>query len=280
MRLPCRPRRGTRACGFRETGSVARHLRVHSSKLRRRLRTPLRQRECCGGVRGREGLTMGKRRPAAGPERRGVRCSGPAKARRWNGGESQESGAGAGGARLGGSGRRPTLPRRCRRSTIGAGELNCRVRDGNGCGLPAGATREGPGPLGPGLRAKVKQSLCSAAGALRPGASFTGKPVGRLVTVSCARRRACTPVLSNSSSASALVGKPGLGRGFALRCFQRFSPLDFATQRCHWRDSWLTSGPAASVLSYWRQLPSSFLRPPRIRTELSRDVLNPARVPL
>jgi len=104
--------------------------------------------------------------------------------------------------------------------------------------------------------------------------------VGRLVTVSCARRRACTPVLSNSSSASALVGKPGLGRGFALRCFQRFSPLDFATQRCHWRDSWLTSGPAASVLSYWRQLPSSFLRPPRIRTELSRDVLNPARVPL
>ena len=29
--------------------------------------------------------------------------------------------------------RRPTLPRRCRRSTIGSERLNCRVRDGNGC---------------------------------------------------------------------------------------------------------------------------------------------------
>ena len=33
--------------------------------------------------------------------------------------------------------RRPTLPRRCQRSTIGPGGLNFRVRDGNGCG-PSG----------------------------------------------------------------------------------------------------------------------------------------------
>src|SRR5574341_1111038 len=36
--------------------------------------------------------------------------------------------------------RRPTLPRGSPRSTIGAGELNCRVRDGNGCFLSAIAT--------------------------------------------------------------------------------------------------------------------------------------------
>ena len=36
--------------------------------------------------------------------------------------------------------RRPTLPRSFPRSTIGAEELNCRVRDGNGCDLFAIAT--------------------------------------------------------------------------------------------------------------------------------------------
>jgi hypothetical protein len=36
--------------------------------------------------------------------------------------------------------RRPTLPRNRSRSTIGAEELNDRVRDGNGCGLLAGVT--------------------------------------------------------------------------------------------------------------------------------------------
>ena len=36
--------------------------------------------------------------------------------------------------------RRPTLPRRVPRSTIGAKELNFRVRDGNGCTLFAIAT--------------------------------------------------------------------------------------------------------------------------------------------
>lgn len=38
--------------------------------------------------------------------------------------------------------RRPTLPHSCLCSTIGAGELNDRVRDGIGCDLPAIATRK------------------------------------------------------------------------------------------------------------------------------------------
>ena len=37
--------------------------------------------------------------------------------------------------------RRPIFPRSCPLSIFGAGELNCRVRDGNGCGLSASVTR-------------------------------------------------------------------------------------------------------------------------------------------
>ena len=37
--------------------------------------------------------------------------------------------------------RRPIFPKGCPLSIFGAGELNCRVRDGNGCGLSARVTR-------------------------------------------------------------------------------------------------------------------------------------------
>ncbi len=71
-----------------------------------------------------------------------------------------------------------------------------------------------------------------------------------------------------------------LGAGFALRCFQRLSVPHVATQRCAWRHNWHTSGASVPVLSYWGRPPSAFPRPPQIETELSYDVLNPARVPL
>jgi len=41
-----------------------------------------------------------------------------------------------------------------------------------------------------------------------------------------------------------------LGAGFALRCFQRLSIPDIATQRFPWQESWQTSGPFTPVLSY------------------------------
>jgi len=47
-----------------------------------------------------------------------------------------------------------------------------------------------------------------------------------------------------------------------------------------WHDDPHTGGPSAPVLSYWGRPPSSLLRPRWIETELSHDVLNPARVPL
>lgn len=75
-------------------------------------------------------------------------------------------------------------------------------------------------------------------------------------------------------------GIPDLGVGFPLRCFQRLSLPNMATQRCDWRHNWNTRGSSIPVLSYWGQLPSSILRPRQIGTKLSHDVLNPARVPL
>ncbi len=44
--------------------------------------------------------------------------------------------------------------------------------------------------------------------------------------------------------------RPSLEAGFVLRCLQLLSIPNLATQRCPWRDSWYTIGPAISVLSY------------------------------
>ena len=52
-----------------------------------------------------------------------------------------------------------------------------------------------------------------------------------------------------------------------------YSAMDLVSNR-------YTSGPSTPVLSYEGQLGSNILRLRRIGTELSHDVLNPARVPL
>ena len=75
-------------------------------------------------------------------------------------------------------------------------------------------------------------------------------------------------------------GRSYLGRGFKLRCFQRLSRPNVATGQCHWHDNPNTRGSSIPVLSYQEQLSSNLQRPRQIGTELSHDVLNPARVPL
>ena len=87
-------------------------------------------------------------------------------------------------------------------------------------------------------------------------------------------------VVSCGPSGTLRYGRSHLGGGFPLRCFQRLSLPDVATLRCPWRDNRYTSGQSTPVLSYWERLPSNLLRPRRIQTELSHDVLNPAHVPL
>ena len=57
--------------------------------------------------------------------------------------------------------------------------------------------------------------------------------------------------------------------------FRTWLPSD-----CRWHDNWHTRGSSTSVLSYWKQNPSNIQRLWQIGTELSHDVLNPARVPL
>ena len=45
-------------------------------------------------------------------------------------------------------------------------------------------------------------------------------------------------------------GRPHLGTGFPLRCFQRLSLPNVANQPCPWQDNWHTRGPSVPVLSY------------------------------
>ena len=63
-----------------------------------------------------------------------------------------------------------------------------------------------------------------------------------------------TPGLSTLSSTRRLTDlcheRSHLGVGFTLRCFQRLSSPDVATQRYAWRHNWYTIGPSTPVLSY------------------------------
>ena len=63
-----------------------------------------------------------------------------------------------------------------------------------------------------------------------------------------------TPGLSTLSSPRRLTDfrheRSHLGAGFTLRCFQRLSVPDVATQRYAWRHNWYTIGPSTPVLSY------------------------------
>ena len=104
-----------------------------------------------------------------------------------------------------------------------------------------------------------------------------GRPIstGQLNTLRCVHLPPINLVVYEGPS-----GRPHLGGGFPLRCFQRLSLPHMATERCRWRDNSYTRGASIPVLSYWGQLPSSLLRPRQIGTELSHDVLNPARGPL
>ena len=63
-----------------------------------------------------------------------------------------------------------------------------------------------------------------------------------------------TPGLSTSCSTRRLTDlcheRSHLRVGFTLRCFQRLSDPDVATQRYAWRHNWYTIGPSTPVLSY------------------------------
>ncbi len=167
----------------------------------------------------------------------------------------------------------PNLPGRLQPSTFGVWALNYCVREGNRWA----AQLSPPDPEG-NTSLKTKQEKGNA----------TFQNISQTLGISApVRSMPCgtsTPGLSTPWSTGRLPvfqhGRPHLKAGFTLRCFQRLSLPDAATRLHGWRHDRYTVGPSTPVLSYWEQPPSSLFRPRWIWTELSHDVLNPARVPL
>ena len=85
-------------------------------------------------------------------------------------------------------------------------------------------------------------------------ASVRSQGLGRFVSVSSILCRTSTPDRSTLSSTGGLTllrdERSHLKAGFTLRCFQRFSVPNVATQLYPWRDNWYTIGSSTPVLSY------------------------------
>ena len=83
---------------------------------------------------------------------------------------------------------------------------------------------------------------------------FSNQALDGLVPVRSIHCCTYTPGLSTLSSPRRLTDlcheRSHLGVGFTLRCFQRLSDPDVATQRYAWRHNWYTIGPSTPVLSY------------------------------
>ena len=84
--------------------------------------------------------------------------------------------------------------------------------------------------------------------------AFSNQALDGLVPVRSIHYCTYTPGLSTLSSARGLTNlryeRSHLRAGFTLRCFQRLSVPDVATQLYAWRHNWYTIGPSTPVLSY------------------------------
>ena len=140
---------------------------------------------------------------------------------------------------------RPTLPRSLPRSTIGAEELNFRVRNGNGCGLLAIVT----GKL---KKEKYREAISKALKRKRYGQA--SRPISTSL-LNALLHLHIWPINLVVYEGSSVLMSPSEGIsylevGFPLRCFQRLSNPNIATQLCRWRDNWYTRGSSIPVLSY------------------------------
>ncbi len=149
---------------------------------------------------------------------------------------------------------RPTLPPGHPDSTIGAGGLNGRVRNGNGCDPSAMVT-------GMNLSSRRQPKILT----WREGYVVHDYGFGQCKHHGQASRPISTRKLRalqllHIGPINLVVYKGSLGRlpcgrhhleaGFTLRCFQRLSQPNLATQLCLWRDNWCTRGSSIPVLSY------------------------------
>ncbi len=180
---------------------------------------------------------------------------------------------------------RPIVPGGCPPSIVGAGAFHDRVRDGNGWVRPARATEATIGyPWAPGSPPAVR--LVDVRRSCRPrvvgdvGAEPSAISTAPLRRSPAVHARPIDQVVYLGPYPIGSVGTLISGRASRLDAFSGYPCRTSATRRCRWRDNRSTGGPSVPVLSYWGRLPSRSLRPRRIETELSHDVLNPARVPL
>ena len=138
--------------------------------------------------------------------------------------------------------RRPTLPGGLPPSTIGAGGLNCRVRNGNGCFPAAMAT--GNCALGHMALERPRASTSFLSPSPRPIST------GQLNALPHVHFRPIYVVVWPRALPGLPCERSHLGTGFVLRCFQRLSHPQVANQPCPWQDNWHTRAASVPVLSY------------------------------
>ena len=153
----------------------------------------------------------------------------------------------------------PTLPHWLGCSTIGAGGLSFRVRNGSG---------RFPTAIAAAKFVKLSHThlcvLCvvsevhsgcvtwSLWPTLCVGGVVSPRPIStsHLNTLLCLQFWPINPMVCGGPYPRKGGEKPHLGTGFPLRCFQRLSLPNVANQQCSWRNNWHARGSSVPVLSY------------------------------
>ena len=146
---------------------------------------------------------------------------------------------------------RPTLPPGYPDSTIGAGGLNGRVRNGNGCdpsAMVTGMNLSNKTPEDPDRRRQ--QSLHGFRQYKHYGQASRPISTRKLRALLLLHIGPINLVVYKGSLGRLPCGRLHLEAGFTLRCFQRLSQPNLATQLCPWQDNWCTRGSSIPVLSY------------------------------
>ena len=139
------------------------------------------------------------------------------------------------------------------RSTIGATALNGRVRDGTGCFARAMTTkpRKEHGACAvhwPLTSVFIVPRFAFGSDSLAVSGSnqaYRAISTGQLNALLHLHLRPIDVVVFHGSQ-----GRPCFEGGFTLRCLQRLSCPNIATQHYRWHDNWSTSGSFTPVLSY------------------------------
>ena len=152
-----------------------------------------------------------------------------------------------------------------RRSTIGVTALIGRVREGIGSLAVAMTTKPDQRPAILGIATSVlfqgQRVVLLSVRAWHFGQFLSGIASGLAVSGSDQANRAISTGQLNALLRLHLrpidvvvfhgsQGRPCFEGGFPLRCLQRLSCPNIATQHCRWHDNWSTSGSFTPVLSY------------------------------